>query len=117
MTDQPDITTPATEAYDPGPAVDKLMAFTYSGTAAGGDWLGGNTGFIGFSVPEGGDVRYGWVEVTVNADNTSGTVIRYGLETDVNTPAVIGVPEANSLACLAMGAAGLVGWRQRRKSA
>ena len=57
------------------------------------------------------------VQVTVNGDNTSGTVIRYGLETDVNTPAVIGVPEANSLACLAMGAAGLVGWRQRRKSA
>jgi hypothetical protein len=96
------------------------LAFSYPASAlTGGDWFGGESGFVGFRVPNGGDFNYGWIEVDLNADNVSGVVIRYGIEQELNTiaSAGVGVPETNSLACLALGAAGLLGWRQRRKTA
>ena len=83
-----------------------------------GDFAGGETGFIGIQVVTGTDVNYGWIEVSVNADNSSGEIIRYAIETEVNTAIAAGaIPEPNSLACLAVGAAGLLGWRKRRKEA
>lgn len=106
-----------------GPAIDKNLAISYPASAiTGGDWFGGATGFIGIRIPNDGpegDFNYGWIEVVVNADSISGEVIRYGIESEVDQPAIagVGVPETNSLACLAIGAAGLLGWRQRRKTA
>lgn len=102
-----------------GSTVNKLLAFSYPASAlTGGDWFGAETGFIGIRIPNEADFNYGWIEVEINPDNVSGTVIRYGIEQDVNVPAQagVGVPETNSLACLALGAAGLLGWRQRRQS-
>jgi hypothetical protein len=86
---------------------------------ANGEWLGGGQGYVGFRIDAdgvaGGDVHYGWIEVRVDADNGGGEIIRYGIETDANT--AVAIPEPNSLACLAIGAVGLLGWRQRRKDA
>jgi len=105
------------------PAANKNLAISYPASAlTAGDWFGGETGFIGIRIPNAGpegDFNYGWIEVLVNPDSFSGEVIRYGIESEVDEPAIagVGIPETSSLACLAMGAAGLLGWRQRRKSA
>jgi hypothetical protein len=83
---------------------------------ASGEWLGGNTGFVGFELNDPSGTLYGWLEVRVDADNGGGEIIGYGLETDpaADNVTITNVPEANSIACLALGAAGLLGWRQRR---
>ena len=82
-----------------------------------GQWLGGNQGYVGFQLTDGGQTYLGWIEVRVDADNGGGEIIRYAIEDDPTvTSLTVGVPEPSSLACLAMGAAGLLRLRQRRKN-
>lgn len=85
-----------------------------------GQWLNGGEGYIGFAVVDGVDTYYGWFEVRVDADNVGGEIIRYAID---DTPVSSGskvtisaVPEPNALACFAIGAAGILGWRRRRRN-
>lgn len=104
----------AAQSFLPGNTlVDSYLAFN-SGGGAVGDWAGGATGFVGFQITTGADVHYGWIEVRVDADNAGGEIIRYGIEDAAGVATAAGVPEPGSLALLAVGAAGLLGWRQRR---
>jgi hypothetical protein len=96
----------------PNALVDSYLAYN-SGGGAVGDWAGGNTGYIGFQINTGADIHYGWIEVRVDADNAGGEIVRYGIEDVAGATAQV-VPEPGSLALLAVGAAGLLGWRQRR---
>ena len=95
----------------PNALVDSYLAYNGS-LGPAGDWAGGATGYIGFQITTGADIHYGWIEVRVDADNAGGEIIRYGIEDVAGATAV--VPEPGSLALLAVGAAGLLGWRQRR---
>lgn len=95
-----------------------LASSQHPAYAASGGWLGGNQGYIGFEIVDGANTHYGWIEVRVDADNAGGEIIRYAIEDDPSADMQItGIPEPSSLACLAMGAAGLLGWRQRRGKA
>lgn len=71
----------------------------------------GETGYVGFCLKLGSDVRYGWVEFVNGSDSLS--VSRWAYETELNTNIVAGatgtpaVPGLGGLAALAMGAAGV----------
>ena len=100
-------------------AVNSTLAYVSTGTSVG-DWAGGATGFIGFEITTGTDINYGWLQVRLDAGHASGEIISYGIETTPNTPITIDpnpVPEPSSLSYLAVGGAGVLAWRRRRKSA
>ena len=78
----------------------------------------GETGAFGIRFNNGGDKYYGWVEVSMDANNFI-TVERWALETTANTAAgytpagSTAVPGIGGLAALAIGAAGVRSRRQR----
>ena len=78
----------------------------------------GETGAFGIRFNDGGDKYYGWVEVSMDANNFI-TVERWALETTANTAAgytpagSTAVPGIGGLAALAIGAAGVRSRRQR----
>ncbi len=78
----------------------------------------GETGAFGIRFNDGGDKYYGWVEVSMDANNFI-TVERWALETTANTAAEYSpagstaVPGLGGLAALAIGAAGVRSRRQR----
>ncbi|MDG2134006.1 MAG: hypothetical protein P8J88_11005 [Phycisphaerales bacterium] len=78
----------------------------------------GETGAFGIRFNDGGDKYYGWVEVSMDA-NQFITVERWALETTANTAAEYSpagstaVPGLGGLAALAIGAAGVRSRRQR----
>ena len=92
-----------------------------------GNFNAGDTGYLGLIFDIGGQLHYGWANITVGADANypNITLNALGYETDANTPVhveaptiVPGVPEqGNALALLALGAAGLVAARARIRSA
>ena len=101
-----------------GGQLDSYLVFADSSAYPdAGEWLGGGLGYIGISIEDGGQTYYGWIEISVDADNAGATISRYAIETEAGVAATAGVPEPSSLACLAVGAAGLLGWRQRKKIA
>lgn len=75
-------------------------------------------GYIGFQFDVPGGVNYGWVRAVGNADGSVLSLTQYAYETDVNTaitiPGSAAIPEPNSLALLALGAAGLRRYRQQK---
>ena len=98
-------------------------AHAHSGQGAGHDiqfdWAPGDQGFMGIRFDNGNGFNYGWVDITMNADE-SVTVNRWALEDQPDTPAITGggaVPEPGTGALLALLAMGATGLRRRRQSA
>jgi len=104
------------------PKVGVLGAGNTSGSA-GAFVPSPRRGFIGFIFPIGGDLHAGWADVTYSV--TAGmpnqgrvTLHRFGYNNQDGVASVTPasqVPEPSSIALLALGAAGLAGWRARRR--
>ncbi len=68
-----------------------------------------------------GSTHYGWVQLSAPLSRASVTVHGYAYETVANTAIAAGdvgvapIPEPNSLALFACGAAGLVAWRRKKR--
>lgn len=81
----------------------------------------GVTGYAGMKMTISGSIHYGWVKVTTNADASTLTFNAMGFNTVAGEGITAGqgltpVPEpATSTVLLALGAAGLVAYRQRKK--
>jgi len=81
-----------------------------------------NTGYVGFRSQQTDGTHYGWIKLTVNNANASSvTIDSFAYDTVAGQPITAGetgsgIPEpATSAALLALGSAGLVAYRQRRK--
>ncbi|MBS0632366.1 MAG: PEP-CTERM sorting domain-containing protein [Verrucomicrobia bacterium] len=92
---------------------------SYGGTAAAG-WINA-TGYLGIKFSTGGGVHYGWIKLQTNSDASQWTILSGAYNSVANQSILAGqaatpVPEpATSAALLALGAAGLVAYRQRKK--
>jgi hypothetical protein len=81
-----------------------------------GNFTSPGIGFIGFKFNSGKGTQYGWVRLQMNgpAKGNTFTLIDYAFA-DVGEAIATGqIPEPNSLAFLAFGAAGLLAWRKWR---
>jgi len=97
--------------------------FSTTNSAATPDWTG-QTGYIGFRMPDGGGgYTYGWVQLSVNAALDSVTILNWSAASAGGGAAgggpggAAGTPEpaAAGLGLLALGAAGVMRHRRRRK--
>jgi MYXO-CTERM domain-containing protein len=101
----------------------------YFGTMAkaggkGGAWKKRGTDFVGFRFNNGAGVQYGWARVRTGGQNTnfSYTVMDFAwadpgekIKPGQRSSSLVETPDEGSLGLLAIGAAGLALWRERRK--
>lgn len=99
----------------------KLTTY-YADNSTGGDWPNnGGTGYLAFYFVGTDGPQAGWAEIstTANASTSSFELLSYAYENDANTPITAGetstTPEPSTMALVALGAAGLVALRRRRK--
>ncbi|HTI70530.1 MAG TPA: hypothetical protein VMF06_11230 [Candidatus Limnocylindria bacterium] len=75
----------------------------------------GTRGYLGLQIPNGGGFNYGWADVSHNADSTL-TLHRFAVETDLNQPIAAGVvPEPSSAFAAALVAGSFAAFRARRR--
>jgi hypothetical protein len=90
------------------------------GTFTLGNFSPGDTGFIGLRFAIGTDIHYGWAQLSLNNDYTV-ALNALGYQTTPDAPAHVegaSVPDhGSSLALLAVGAAGLLLFRNRQQKA
>lgn len=84
----------------------------------GGNFINSTGKYLGVKFMIGANTNYGWIQVDVSgtsAGPTNAVIKGYAYEDTPNGQIVAGaVPEAGSLALLAIGAAGLAAWRKKR---
>lgn len=75
-------------------------------------------GFVGLQFAFGGNTHYGWAEITHLGSGNGTTLHAFGFNDAPGAPSVIpsAIPEPNSMALLAAGAAGAVAFRRRKNS-
>ncbi len=107
-------------------AATMLVLFPYSG----GPFYSKGIGYIGFRFNNGDGMQYGWIRVKMPgpkyfearfrlvdyAWGDPGDPVRTG-QTSLAGDRVGAVPDQGSLGLLALGGAGLMAWRQRRRAA
>lgn len=83
-----------------------------------GPWAGfDGRGYVGLRLERpGNQFNYGWARITYSDPNNSLTLHDFAIETTLDQAITTAIPEPGSAALLALGAAGLVAYRQRRKS-
>ena len=80
-------------------------------------FLAAGTAYLGFRFDNGGGTQYAWAELNMDgAPLNSFTVVRYAYGAVGDSVSVGQVPAPGSMAALALGAAGLGGFRRRRSA-
>lgn len=111
-------------AMDAGDVIDDLLTFDdagvlgseYFGYGVYGNFPGVGEKFVGIKFDIAGAFHFGWILVEVPGDVSSVTLKAWAYETTPGTAIAAGaVPEPASLGMLALGAVGIMGWRQLRK--
>lgn len=79
------------------------------------DLFEGTRGFVGFrfDIP-GGSPHFGYLDVSVNTSDQTVTIFGGAYESETGV-GITTVPETSGLGLLAIGAAGIVGWRRNRE--
>lgn len=89
-----------------------------------GDWADGGLGFVGFRFNRGSGIQYGWARVRMRdvSNNFAFKVLDHAyadpgepIKAGQKSSAAKDAPDEGSLGFLALGAAGVALWRQRRK--
>ncbi len=109
-----------------GQFVSALTAFTAGNRAAYLAWTSGfpnsqflnpGIGYLGFRFDLGAGTQYGWARVNMDGTPTNTyTLVDYAYAGLGESIFVGQVPEPGSLGMLAIGAAGLLTWRRRRRA-
>jgi hypothetical protein len=111
----------STDFDDEGTAKTLFLMNSTGSSVSAGDFTNSNPGYIGFRFNKAGTDYYGWVHISsIAADYTSYRVFDWayqanGISAGDGRPAATAVPEASSLALIAMGAGGLMCYRLRRR--
>lgn len=83
-----------------------------------GEWGNGDTGYVGFAIPRGGDdYNFGWAQMTLDIDSMTLTLVDFAYETDLNTGIVTAVPEVSTTSAIVAGALALLLVHRRKQRA
>ncbi len=104
--------------FDQGSAYKGILAaVNVKGNNSSGNWLGGDRGYIGVRFQLDGNDHFGWFDIGIEENNFTTTIFGYAWEDQPGVSIAAGaIPEPGSLQLLALGALGLLAWRQKKKS-